>query len=136
MARCGKLALLLGTMAFQLQAITIFITNQTFGNTITSNGQAVLAMNIIAFLALLVAEILLAEVHLVGVRFCGTFLDIMAMILLFGGGACILIAIAIFGSDSSTNAFNATYPFTTFCTAIAASIIAGIFVLLDACCNC
>jgi len=135
MGKFGKLAFLLTTMAFQLQAITVFITNGYFGNTVTSDGQAVLAFNIIAFLGLLTAEVFLAEVHLAKVKLGEKLINILAMLILLGAAACILISIAIFGSNSPNNANLAMYPFTTFCTAIAASTLGGIFVLLDLCCG-
>lgn len=125
----GKLGLLLTTMAFQLQIITLFYT-PGFGGTNSSDGQTVLAFSIVALYGLLVAEILAAEVHFADIK-CGKIIDIIAAVILVGSGICIIIAIGVFGSYVDTNSY--PYQYTTFVTAATAAFLAAVFLLLSIC---
>jgi hypothetical protein len=125
----GLLGYMFTTMAFQMQLVTMSI-NTGFGNTVTSDGQTVLAFIIIAFLFLLLAQSLVVEAffaELVGNK----VLSILGIIALIAGGICDIVAIAVYGSYSNTS--NAPYEYLTYVTSLTAAFLAAVFLILSLC---
>jgi len=123
-----KVSVMLGTLACQVHIVTMAL-GPGFGDTLTSDGDTVLAFTIIALLLLLGAEILLIEIHYIDLK-GHRIAKIITILCFWTAAACVIVALSVYGSYKSTDT-EVAYLYTTYVVGAAAAIAAGIFMLLS-----
>jgi len=122
----GKVALVLGSLAFQMHIFSMAMSNFRL-STIASEDNAVQAFLIIAYLLFLACFILLLLMHYSELN-GNKMVEIIVAILLLAAAVCVIIGIAIFGNRLQNQ--TSPYPMTVYSTATICGGAAGVLILL------